>query len=86
MELDLKCTEATLLDLDWSYDILDLDLENNSFNLLDSDWFYYKQAGLLLEKSENVLELPVKQLVIQLGLISSVSKGQTIFSVCKSKC
>ena len=48
--------------------------------------FIISNKGLLLEKSENVLELPVKQLVIQLGLISSISKGQTIFSVCKSKC
>ena len=31
------------------------------FNLLESDWFYYNQGRMLLEKSENSLELSVKQ-------------------------
>ena len=44
-------------------------------NLLDLDWFYYNQAGMLLEKFENLLELLVKQLVIQSRLASSISLG-----------
>ena len=35
---------------------------------MDTDWFYYNQAGLLLEKYEKLLELSVKQLVIQSSL------------------
>ena len=50
LELDLKSTQMTKLDLDWFYDILDLDLKNTWTNLLDSDWFHYNQAGMLLEK------------------------------------
>ena len=61
LELDLKCTQTTLLDLDWFYDIEDLDLKNSWANLLNSDWFYFNQAGMLLEKSENLLDLSVKQ-------------------------
>ena len=53
---------TTLLDLDWFYDILDLDLKKTWTNLLESDWFYYNHAGMLLEKSEDLLELYVKQL------------------------
>ena len=53
---------TTLLDLDWFYDILDLDLKKTWTNLLESDWFYYNRAGMLLEKSEDLLELYVKQL------------------------
>ena len=44
-------------------------------NLLDLDWFYYNQAGMLLEKFENLLELLVKQLAIQSRLASSISLG-----------
>ena len=42
------------LDLDWFYDISGLDLKKKR---LDSDWLYYNQAGMLPEKSENLLEL-----------------------------
>ena len=55
--------------------------ENTWTNLLDSDRFYYNQAGLLLEKSENVLELSVKQLVIQSSSVSSISLGPAMFCV-----
>ena len=41
---------------------------------------------MLLEKSENLLELSVKQLVIQSRLASSISQGQAIFGVRKTKC
>ena len=41
---------------------------------------------MLLEKSENLLELSVKQLVIQLSLVSSISLGQVMFGVRKTKC
>ena len=34
-------------------------------NVFDSGWFYFNQAGTLLEKSENLLELSIKHLVIQ---------------------
>ena len=50
------------------YDIFDWDLKNTWTNLMDTDWFYYNQAGLLLEKYEKLLELSVKQLVIQSSL------------------
>ena len=36
---------------------------------------------MLLEKSENILELSVKQLVIQSRLPSSISLGQAMFVV-----
>ena len=54
--------------------------------LLESDWFYYNQAGMLLEKSENLLELFVKQLVIQSRLASSIFHGHAIIGVWKMKC
>ena len=41
--------------------MLDLDMKNIWTNLLYSDWFYYNEAGMLLEKSKNLLELYVKQ-------------------------
>ena len=46
---------------------------NQWTNLLDSDLFYNNQAGMLLEKSENLLELFVKQSVIQSSLARSIS-------------
>ena len=54
--------------------------------LLVPDWFYYNQAGIQLEKYENILSLSVKQLVIQSSLISFISPGQTMFGVWKTKC
>ena len=57
-----------------------------TLGLLDSDWFYNNQVGMLLEKFENLLELSVRQLVIQSRLISSISLGQTMFHVWKTKC
>ena len=54
MELDLKIA------LDWFYDLLDLDLKNTWTNSHDSDWFNYNQAGMLLGKCKNLLELSVK--------------------------
>ena len=41
---------------------------------------------MLLEKSENLLELSVKQLVIQSSLASSIPLGQDMFGVLKTKC
>ena len=82
LELDLKSTQATSLDLDWIYYILGLDLKNNWTILLDSDWFYYNQAGMLLEKSENLIELSV----IQPSLASSTSLGKTMCGLWKNKC
>ena len=41
---------------------------------------------MLLEKSENLLKLSVKQLVIQSKLPSSISVGQAMFGVRKTKC
>ena len=32
---------------------------------MESHWLYYNQAGMLLENSENLLELSFKQLVMQ---------------------
>ena len=40
---------------------------------------------MLLEKYENLLELFVKQLVIQSSLASSISLGQAMFGVWKTK-
>ena len=40
----------------------------------------------MLEKYENLLELSVKQLVIQSSLAGSISLGQTMFGVSKTKC
>ena len=42
---------------------------------LDSGWFYYNQAGMPLEKYENIYELSIKHLVIQSSLTSSISLG-----------
>ena len=53
---------------------------------MDSDWFYYNEVGILLEKSENLLEFSVKQLVIQSNLKSSISLGQALFGVWKTNC
>ena len=75
LDLDLKSTYTTFLDLDWFYDILDLDLRSTWTNVLDSDWFYYNQEGMLLEKSGSLLEISVKELVIQSRLASSISLG-----------
>ena len=61
LESDLKITQTTSLELDWFCDKLNLDLKNTWCNLLDSDLFYYNQAGMLLKKSRNLLELYVKQ-------------------------
>ena len=49
---------------------------------MDSDWFYNNQADMLLEMSENLLELSVKQLVIQWRLASSVCEKQNVDVVC----
>ena len=40
---------------------------------------------MLLEKYENLLELSLKQLVIQLSLASSISLGQTVICVLNTK-
>ena len=61
--------------------ILDLDLKNTWTDLLDADWYYYNQAGILLEKYENLLGLFVKQLVVQSNLACSISQGQTKLGV-----
>ena len=53
---------------------------------MDSHWFYYSQARILLEKSENLLELSVKHLVIQSNLASSISLDQDMFGMLKTKC
>ena len=76
----------SLLNLDWFYDIMDLDLKNTWTNLLDSDWFCYKHTRMLLENYENLLELSDKQLAIQSNLVSTISLGQTMFDVWKTKC
>ena len=65
----------------WSWD-----LKNTWTNLMDSHWFYYSQARILLEKSENLLELSVKHLVIQSNLASSISLDQAMFGMLKTKC
>ena len=56
-----------------------MDLENTWTNLLDADC--YDQTDMLLENSENLLQLSVKQLVIQSSLASSTSPNQTMFGV-----
>ena len=84
LTLRLKSTKTTLLDFDWFYDILGLNLKNTWANLLDSDWFYYNDAGMLLEKYENLLELSVKWLIVQSSFASSISLGQTMFGVWKA--
>ena len=45
---------------------------------MNSDLLNYSQAGILLEKYENLLELSVKQLVIQSSFAISISLGQTM--------
>ena len=50
-----------------------MDLKKIWNNLLDSDLFYYNQAGMLLEKYENLLQLFVKQLLS--SLVNSISIG-----------
>ena len=60
LELDLKSAATTLLDFGWFYDILDLDLKNTWTNFHGSDSFNYNQAGMLLERRENLLESSVK--------------------------
>ena len=79
-KLHLKSSQTTLLNLDWFYI---LDLKNTWTILLDSDWFYYNQLGMLLEKSENLLELSVKQLLIQSSLTSLIFLGHTMFLMCE---
>ena len=54
-------------------DILELDLKNTWTNLLDSDLFYYNQEGMLLEKSEYLLELSVSDTIKINMLIPLVS-------------
>ena len=56
-------------------------MKKTSTNLLNSDLFYHNQAEMLSEKYENLLELSVKQLVIQSSLASSTSLGQTMCGV-----
>ena len=51
------------MDLDWFCDILALDLKGIWTNLLDSVLFY-DRAGMLLEKSQKLLELSLNQLKI----------------------
>ena len=53
-------------------------------NLFDSGWFYFNQAGTLLEKSENLLELSIKHLVIQWSLAVSISPGKAMFGMWKT--
>ena len=67
------------------YDTFYLYFKNNWTIVLDWDLFYCNQGSTLLEKSENQLELSVKQLVIQSSLASSISLDQTIFAVLKTK-
>ena len=52
---------------------------------MNSDLFYYNQEEMLLEKYENLLELSVNQLVIQLSLANSISLGQTMCGLWKTK-
>ena len=59
-------------------------MKHNWTNLLDLDWFYYNQTGMLLEKSESLFKLSVKQLVIQSSSVSSISLGQA--REWKTKC
>ena len=84
--LELDLSTWTILDLNWFYDILYLGLKSAETNLLESDWFYYNQGRMLLEKSENSLELSVKQFGIQSRLASLISLGLAMFGVWKTKC
>ena len=84
LDLESKNTWTSLLDSDWFYDIstldlkstqttlLDLELKYSWTKLVDSDWFYYNQGGLLLELYENLLELSVKQLVLNSNLANPI--------------
>ena len=45
----------------------------------------YSRAAMLLQKSESLLELSVKQLVIQSRVASSVFLSQDMFGVRKTK-
>ena len=51
---------------------------------MNSDLLNYSQAGILLEKYENLLELSVKQLVIQSSFAISISLGQTMRAMWKT--
>ena len=59
LDLALKNTRTTLLDLDWFYDVLDLDLRNTRTTSMDLDWFIkhwvVNQAGMPLQKYEDFL-------------------------------
>ena len=44
---------------------------------MNSDLFYYNQAEMMFEKFEIVLEISVKQLVIQSSLAILISLSQT---------
>ena len=48
--------------------------------------FVRTKQGCWLEKFENLLELSIKQLVIEPSLASSISLGRTMFGVWKTKC
>ena len=52
---------------------------------MNSDLFYYNQAEMVFEKFEIVLEISVKQLVIQSSLASLISLSQTKCCVWKTK-
>ena len=52
---------------------------------MELDGFYYNQAEMLLEKSENLLEWSVKQLLIKSSLASSISLSQTMFWCVKNQ-
>ena len=81
LDFDLQNLWTTILDSDCFY-ILDLSLKNTWTKFLDSDWFYYNPAGLLLQKSGNLLKLSV----IQSRLASWISLGQAMFDVWKTRC
>ena len=61
-------------------------MSQNFSDFFDSNSFYYNQTGMLFEKSEKLLELSVKQLVIQSSLASSISLSQNMVGVWKIKC
>ena len=50
-----------------------------STNLLECNWFWFNQTRMVLERYQNLLELPVKKLVIELSLASSISVGQCVW-------
>ena len=49
----------------------------------DSDSFYYNQAGMLLEKAEDLLELYVKHLVVQSSLAIDFPRSGYVWCVKK---